>query len=399
MFRRSLIVALVVSVAIHIAAVAMTLKSKPDLEFEGGGETQHAVLGESPFNMVAAGSIEQTVRTEPVETETLQTPEPVVSEPEKPIERVQTARRVTAERAAKAPVETVQAIQPVRTSEPIQPVQTNRPVRQPDSQQVIALPTDAKPVLATSSQQKPVSEVLPGDPAVTPAEAEEVTAEQVTVQNATEPAVSPAEAKPAKAAPQIEPAPPIKAEPIAKSAPVEIPVAEVQEPETQPVETTEAEAHPAPRQKPAPPKRVAKAETEKKVQTPVKQKRQANQNSKNGSGGKSGSTAQEGGSQRRAKSKQAGNSDVTNYPAKVHRKLVRSVRKPQGKRTARKDAQVQFTIRKNGSVTNVRLVRSSGLKTFDQAVLKGVQRAAPFPPIPGAAGKNSWTFTLPVAMR
>ncbi|MCV0429593.1 MAG: TonB family protein [Roseibium sp.] len=341
MFRKSLIVALVVSVAIHIAAVALTLKSKPDLEFEGGGDVQHTVLGESPFNMVAAGSIEQTARTEPVETEILQTPESVVSKPEYPIETVQTAKKVSAETVARTPVDTMKALQHVQPREPVQPVQTNVPILQPDSGQAIALPSNAKPI---------------------------------------------------ETALQVEPAPPVKT-----------PASEVLEAAPRPVETNEAEAHPAPRLKPIPPKSVATAEPEKKVKAktskPLTQKRPTSQNSKSGSGGKSGRTAQAGGSQRKAKGKQAGNSDVTNYPAKVHRKLVRSVRKPRGNRTARKDVLVQFTIRKSGAVSDIRLVRSSGLKVFDQAVLKGVRRAAPFPPIPASAGRNSWTFTLPVAIR
>jgi TonB family protein len=45
-------------------------------------------------------------------------------------------------------------------------------------------------------------------------------------------------------------------------------------------------------------------------------------------------------------------------------------------------ALVHFTIRKDGAVSDIRLVESSGYSSFDLAALRAVQQAAPFPPLP-----------------
>jgi periplasmic protein TonB len=45
-------------------------------------------------------------------------------------------------------------------------------------------------------------------------------------------------------------------------------------------------------------------------------------------------------------------------------------------------ALVHFTIRKDGVVSDIRLVESSGYSSFDLAALRAVQQAAPFPPLP-----------------
>jgi protein TonB len=52
----------------------------------------------------------------------------------------------------------------------------------------------------------------------------------------------------------------------------------------------------------------------------------------------------------------------------------------------------------NGSVSGVRIVGSSGNPILDDAAIKTVNRAAPFPEIPADAGKSSWTFTLPLGI-
>jgi protein TonB len=42
------------------------------------------------------------------------------------------------------------------------------------------------------------------------------------------------------------------------------------------------------------------------------------------------------------------------------------------------------------------VARSSGIPELDQAVVDGVRRAAPFPPLPAEWGKPVWTFTQEV---
>ncbi|PVB59604.1 TonB family protein [Labrenzia sp. 011] len=348
--RRPLLIALAVSVAIHILAAAMTLKTRPELEIEGAGAGIHAVLGQSPFNTIVAGTVATTVTAEPVDVREVQTP----VEPE-------TAR-------AKPVAETATEVAPVEpaasASLPVSPTPTVAlpvaPEPQPDSPAAVRKVEDIEIAEAKSIENRP-SPVQPAKPVV-------------------------AEAAPVKTA-MPEPPSPVKATEV----------------RSEDVLHAETDA-PAPRSKPEPPRqKIARAQPARtrtpETKKPVKTQPQAQKATRSGAGGQSNRTAQKGGSQRKGKSDTAGNSDVTNYPAKVHRKLLRAVRAPKGGRRPRKDAVIHFTIRRNGSVTSVRLARSSGSRPFDQAAMKAVSRAAPFPPIPASAGRKSWTFTLPVAMR
>ncbi|WP_068405875.1 energy transducer TonB [Labrenzia sp. OB1] len=372
-FRKPLIIALAASLAIHLIAVAMTLQSRPDLEIEGAGEVLHAVLGQSPFHTLVAGTTAQSEIQKPVEDHEVQTP-------------------VEPEQAIAKPVETAKAAR----VEPLEPVQRTQPV----TTQTVEAATEVQPVETAVSASLPVS---PNSTLAIPVTHEQQPESPVAVQQVEKVEIAEAESIKSQQAP-IQPEKPV----LAAAVPVQTNASEAPPPEkatevrSEEVLKAETDA-PAPRSKPEPPKKNAKAEPAKTrpatTKKPVKPLPRAEQATKSGAGGQSNQTTQKGGSQRKGKSKTAGNSDVTNYPAKVHRKILRSLRAPKGGRRAKGEAKVRFTVRKNGSVGSVRLASSSGSKPFDQAVLKAVSRAAPFPPIPGAAGRSSWTFTLPVAMR
>ena len=47
---------------------------------------------------------------------------------------------------------------------------------------------------------------------------------------------------------------------------------------------------------------------------------------------------------------------------------------------------VGFTIRKDGSVTDVRVLKGSGFDKFDKNVVAAIRKAAPFGPLPAALG-------------
>lgn len=89
-----------------------------------------------------------------------------------------------------------------------------------------------------------------------------------------------------------------------------------------------------------------------------------------------------------------GNAAVSNYPGQVRRKLGRAVRY---RGRERGEVLVSFTVSRTGSVSGVRIARSSGSPKLDKAALDTVHRAAPFPPIPDAAGRASWPFDLPLS--
>ncbi|MBX9450583.1 MAG: TonB family protein [Mesorhizobium sp.] len=119
---------------------------------------------------------------------------------------------------------------------------------------------------------------------------------------------------------------------------------------------------------------------------------QANTNKGSERGSAQGRAASDSaGNQRRSAE---GNAAVSNYPGQVRRKLGRAVRY---RGRERGEVLVSFTVSRSGSVSGVRIARSSGSPNLDKAALDTVRRAAPFPPIPDAAGRASWPFDLPLS--
>lgn len=83
--------------------------------------------------------------------------------------------------------------------------------------------------------------------------------------------------------------------------------------------------------------------------------------------------------------KEAGNAAVSNYPDKVMRRISR-VRRPRIK--AQGAALIVFTVAENGVLASVGIHRSSGSSQLDQAALKLVRLAAPFPKPPAGARRS-----------
>ncbi|OJF94349.1 cell envelope integrity protein TolA [Pararhizobium antarcticum] len=94
---------------------------------------------------------------------------------------------------------------------------------------------------------------------------------------------------------------------------------------------------------------------------------------------------------------QSGNASVSNYKGKVRSKLARAFRYPSKARQGVTGVPwVRFTISASGAVRGLTISKSSGSPILDEAALSAVNRAAPFPPIPEGAGKNSWDFLIPM---
>jgi protein TonB len=51
-----------------------------------------------------------------------------------------------------------------------------------------------------------------------------------------------------------------------------------------------------------------------------------------------------------------------------------------------------FTVNKEGSLLNLRLVQSSGFPILDNEALRAVRAAAPFDPIPPEMGTEAWNI-------
>jgi len=55
---------------------------------------------------------------------------------------------------------------------------------------------------------------------------------------------------------------------------------------------------------------------------------------------------------------------------------------------------LEFSIADDGQVSSIRVVRPSGLPTYDQHAIDTVRAAAPFPPIPESSGTKPRLITL-----
>ncbi|TCM84526.1 cell envelope integrity protein TolA [Rhodovulum steppense] len=82
---------------------------------------------------------------------------------------------------------------------------------------------------------------------------------------------------------------------------------------------------------------------------------------------------------------EVGNAAVSNYPGLVMRKLARV---PRPRVNSHGAAVVAFRIAENGGLAGASLAQSSGSASLDQAALRLVQRAAPFPAPPSGAQRS-----------
>ncbi len=56
-------------------------------------------------------------------------------------------------------------------------------------------------------------------------------------------------------------------------------------------------------------------------------------------------------------------------------------------------ALIKFTIRKNGQLTDIQLVETSGYNDLDEAVIQALKDAEPYPPLPDDWGKDQLPIT------
>ncbi|MEP5146724.1 MAG: TonB family protein, partial [Nitratireductor sp.] len=315
----------------------------------------------------------------------------------------------------------------------------------PDSE--IVEPVDT-PAETAAAREAPAGETVEPDEAVQPrpipetesreiaaraADAAETTKAEPRVADVTE-AVAPQAPQPAQVLVPAEAIAPVGVEPVNAATTAPEPAPEAEPVETAraritPVKTAEALAPveeivipddvPLPTARPQPPKiRQATVRPEKprareaprkKAETPPKQRRKtqaagqggrAEQSTRRGAatGNERGRAAAQGTGSR--KQGASGNAAVSNYPGKVARKLRRALRgvSRAARRDARRDVHVHFVVTRNGGLGSVRITQSSGSATLDKAALASVRRAAPFPPIPAAAGRSSWKFSVPLGL-
>lgn|GEM_PF-6281964 len=117
-----------------------------------------------------------------------------------------------------------------------------------------------------------------------------------------------------------------------------------------------------------------------------------------GSGQRIGERADAAGPVGETVSLDAGDATVSNYPARVKRRLGEAVRYPIEARAERIDgtAVVRFIVADSGDVIDAEIFDGSGHEILDSAAIAAVWRAEPFPRIPLAADRSRWTFTISV---
>jgi protein TonB len=380
-------VALLASCVLHAAVAGFFLFGADDaVLIEGSQEAGVVMLGNATENDseagdAAAGLMQVTLVTmlDATAVETV--------DAEAIVETIDAAQQPVLDRQ-EAIVEAAAVEPPVETAaaQPAPPTAEARP----DASQAAAVariaPAAAEPVreLLTAQTVEPMNEnVVPPQPDMRAAQSS--------------PPVETAEARPVE---------PEKIGPIAEPQPKK-----ETRPEPEKAEKPKAAPKAEPKPKETSKKAAEKPAKAKETRTTTKAETEpGTDKAKSGSAGKGKTNAKKGVAEGEREGKvarkgaagkgAAGNASVSNYPGKVVAKLRRSLRGiPRSAiRQARNDVQVGFTVGANGSVSGVRITRSSGSATLDQAALQVVRRAAPFPPIPAEAGRSSWAFAVPLGI-
>lgn len=356
--------------ALLIAFVTVTL---PEEQSMSEGATVVSLVVDGSIDQISAGEkdapdeLEEKPVEEPVVTEV----KPVVKPIEKPVEK---------------PVEKV-------VERPVEPVKLSEPV-----------------VAKTEEILKdvPMPEILSDVPDILTAQGPavdkiEVAAKPVPVE---EPVEEPVKEMTA-VIPEKVVEPEVKPEPILKAAqPLPHPVSKL--PEIKKVATEKPkpeEKKPEPEEKKPEPK---KEEPKKEIKKPGKKKEKLKKRKGNqanaevtshkgveGADNKGASTqdSSRGGSNNR----EIGNAARSNYKGMVEKRLVRA--KSRVRPPGRGKVVVAFTVMASGSVTGLRIARSSGDEAIDATALKIVSRASPFPAIPAELGLKSYQFTNLIEFR
>ncbi|WP_428515427.1 TonB family protein [Roseovarius sp.] len=331
-------VAVTAALVVHGTVVAAVFQGEA-IEIEGDAGGVEASIGNS-FADMAAGVMTPDATDEVVE----ETPPEEVS-----------AQDMPEETAQDRPEDTSPEVDPQETAEPVEQAET-------------------APVTPTETPVENVPE---------PVEAQPVEQAEIT-RNVPLVPVTPSESVPEE---NVQPTEPEQAEIL---EPVdEAPTAVTRSLRPKPRSAEFEEAH-----KPEPPKAQPKRTEPKPQRTTQSQpkpqpKGNAQQTARAGSA--TGSQTQtRSAAQGSGQSQAAGNAAASNYPGQVMRKISRVPRPRVGSRGT---AVVAFRIGGNGGLAGLSIAQSSGSPKLDQAALRMIQRAAPFPP-PPAGARTSFSINI-----
>ncbi|SDG54119.1 energy transducer TonB family protein [Alloyangia pacifica] len=346
--RKVKLAAAVLAITAHGGALLAVMPPMEQAEMEGMSGGSDLALGTDFADMavgtISADPVEDTAETvqpdqpEQVQPETVQPAQTVAPQPVTPTEAEPIDQQVAA--LPVVPPLEAEAVLPVVPMEPTEPEEQPEVLEAQPPQTV----ESAEPEVAEPVQPEP--ETLTAEaPEQEPLEAEEQEPEEVT-----------------ETAPEQSQRPKLRDPEIAKRPP---------EPAPAPQPQREPEPTPEPRQQAARPQGNAE--------------QNATAGAATGRAGGSSATSGSGGQAR-----EAGNAAASNYPGQVMRKLSRV---PRPRVNARGAAVIAFRVSGSGGLAGVSVARSSGSAALDQAALRVVRSASPFPAPPSGA-QTSFTVQI-----
>ncbi|MEL7152056.1 MAG: TonB family protein [Pseudomonadota bacterium] len=339
--KRQLAFVVLLSLALHGLGFG-AFYDHEDVSVQGGAPVAEARLGNSFADMVSGVST-------PV---TPDTADEVTPENTPPVEAVEAAS--TAEPVPSATV-TASAMAPAET--PTEAVPSPSPIVEHGL--VVAPRTEA--VRPTTT---PSNKIAALTPQATPSDSPEPERTETTEAEPTVPSAEPVR--------PIETEPPETTEQIVGQTPIVVQQADAN--------TERPKARPDRRQRAETPAR------------PAPQGSSTQDATRGTSTGSRDATSSSASSSNRGASQQGNSAAATNYPGRVWSKLQGGRRSSSA---GRGTAVVSFRIAANGGLAGLDIARSSGNARLDQAALRHVRRAAPFPPPPPGA-RTSFNFSYEV---
>lgn len=163
--------------------------------------------------------------------------------------------------------------------------------------------------------------------------------------------------------------------------------------ETTPVPLPPIKRKPVETAEPAKPQKLPVEPPRKKAEPKPKQQPSKQANLGNGGAAEADTTASSKSGGGQGKKDDGGSAAASKYEGQVQSKVNRAVRRVAASRGG--GGILRFALSANGSVLSVSVLKSSGDPAIDAAAVAAVNRGAPYPPIPAATGKTSWSFGLP----
>lgn len=421
-FSRFLVAGFAVSILLHGAGSAYLADDPNEVlvaASQGGGVS---VIG-SIEDLVAGSRVELVETDQPVEkVESIAEPVEHITKTDQFVEKVDPTTKPLEPVLEMAPTNAVPpptpVEEPLKQRDNIKPVTTQVPIKTPVVPSVQPISPEVTEILvAEAAIAAPVkSGVTLTDPVSTTDVVAEVTSRAPIVdpvridpsqKSKTVEIVKVVRLETAEVLEQVKTSPQQETKPfeIAKAvSPEAAQTLEPVEPQTeilQPLQETLEAVTQTPTAKPVPPVRKSRSQKTQSKKKTIKQaqKKGAETNSRKGGERVTSKVSRSSANGRAdAKTNDGGTKASSNYKGKVVAKLRRAKKYPRKARRQKLTGttRVSFTIAKNGTVSGMRITRSSGHQILDQAALEMVRRASPMPKFPGDIRVARMTLQVPV---